>query len=234
MLLASKQIEKFISTRVGLSGFAASGNSNNITAALSTALNTAGNGGVSVPVQPSTGVSVQGVITTGNNKVMLKSTANDDILDGDNVVYGRITESGGVYTLTYYTDVSGVETAFSMPSQSISVWFGYRFTFEKYPADAAINLPLTEVDKQGAGGGTADGRMKVELLTVTATNTISDLSLTPVAAGEVLLSVNGKTEDGAAGGAFSVSGKAITWSAVNAGYSVATTDRVIAFYSTLE
>jgi len=77
-----------------------------------------------------------GVITTApNNKVYLVKTS-----DGTNVedaegqrVYGRITESGGVWTLTYYTNEAGVETAYSMTSTDITVYFRQVFTLGTLP-----------------------------------------------------------------------------------------------------
>ena len=67
---------------------------------------------------------VEGVVTDpAHNMVIIKDTADDTIVFEGNAVYGRITESTGVWALTFYTNVSGVETAYtSFSSQEIQWW----------------------------------------------------------------------------------------------------------------
>jgi len=69
-----------------------------------------------------------------------------------------------------------------------------------------------------------------ESLTIVSDNTLPDLANTPID-GSVTLFVRGKEEDSASGGAFSQSGASLTWSEANAGYSIDSTDRVIATYN---
>ena len=77
----------------------------------------------------STGSGVQGVVvTTVYNRVVIRQATGvntgDDYVDGSgNVVYGRITESAGTWTLSYYVDLSGTETAYSFASASNVRWY---------------------------------------------------------------------------------------------------------------
>lgn len=75
---------------------------------------------------PSTLVTVAGVVVNAPyNKVYVAATSTlNPIEDGSgNRVYGRITESVGVWTLSYYVLISGVETAYSFSSTNISWWY---------------------------------------------------------------------------------------------------------------
>lgn len=72
---------------------------------------------------PSTGDTVKGVIVDPpNNRVVIRddtpATLGDELKDAfGNTVYARITKAGAVWTLSYYTDVAGVETAYTMIAQ---------------------------------------------------------------------------------------------------------------------
>lgn len=78
---------------------------------------------------PSTGQTVIGVVVnTPYNKVVLRQAtgvnAGDEFVDGlGNQVYGRVTESTGVWTLTYYVELSGTETPYSFPSPVDIAWY---------------------------------------------------------------------------------------------------------------
>lgn len=80
-----------------------------------------------VPV--STGQTVLGVVTnTPFNKVIIRNSANDEeYLDATgNVIYARVTNSGGpsgTWTLTYYSEISGTETAYSFLISSGVRWY---------------------------------------------------------------------------------------------------------------
>lgn len=73
---------------------------------------------------PSSGSTVAGVVVTGSyNKVVLRNTNNDAFEDGSgNVVYGRLTESSGVWTLSFYSEPGGTETAYSFSSSTV-YWY---------------------------------------------------------------------------------------------------------------
>lgn len=235
-MVKAKQIEKNLSAYVRVGAFSATGTDDVVTTPITTALNTAGDGGVSVPLQPSTAVGTIGVITTSpNNRVEIyNATTKEKINDasGDEV-YGRLTHSGGVYTLSYFTlPSSGTETAYNFASStSIDFEFSYRFDFGRYPTDGAIAVRARNVSDDPAAGG---GRTVVEQLTVTGQNAIANLTFTPTTTANVLLIVNRAVYETLGTAAFSVSGRTITWSAANAGFNIETTDRVIASYTTNE
>lgn len=229
-LVQSKQISKIISGSTAIAGFSAAGASNNISTVLGTALSTAGSGGVSVPLQPSTGETVIGVVTSGAaNRVEI----NDGNLftPAGNEVYGRVTETGGVYTLTYYSSVGGTETAYTLPATTIKFEFNYRFDFARLPADFAAIASIRIV---GQGGGATGATVKVEAIAVTGANTLALLSKTPDFTANVLLIVNGVVETSLGTASFTVSGKTITWNAANSGYALAVADKVFAQYTTVE
>lgn len=231
-MIKSKQIEKFLAASIQITGFTAAGADDVVTSVVTTALSTAGNGGVSVPLQVSSGVEGLGVITTApSNRIEIWANATKDkINDGaGEEVYGRLTESGGVYTLTYYSlnSTTGAETAYSFSSStSIDFEFNYRFDFARFPTDAPIQVQTRNVTQDPAGAG----RLHAEKLTVTAQNTISNLTYTPTSASTVCLIVNEANYYTFSPAPFSVAGKAITWNASNAGFNIETTDVVIASY----
>jgi hypothetical protein len=76
---------------------------------------------------PGGGVAAIGVPTTAPyNRVELRTDPNGDQIEepGGKLVYGRLTESSGTWTLTYfYEDTGGVETAYSLPSQNIRLYW---------------------------------------------------------------------------------------------------------------
>lgn len=78
-------------------------------------------------------------------------------------------------------------------------------------------------------------RLAREPLTIATQNTIPALAFTPVNAASVKLFVNG-IQYGAIGATppFSLSGKTLTWSAANAGFTLDSGDRVLAEYVTNE
>lgn len=81
---------------------------------------------------PGGGASTVGVPTTvPYNRVELRTEPGGDQIEepGGRKVYGRVTESSGTWTLTYYyEDSSGVETAYSLPAQDIRIY--YREVFD--------------------------------------------------------------------------------------------------------
>lgn len=238
MLLQPEQIQKIASTFVRANNFLATGNSSNVTPALTLALATAGNNSLQVPLQVSPNCNTEGVITGAplNRALIYDATTKKKLTNTDgSEVYGRISETGGVYTMAYFSldPVTGQEEMASL-SQSIDFEFAYRFSFDHLPADFAILVQERNVAEDPATGSSARIASIWELLTVTALNTFNPLTYSPTAATDVSIHVNGKAEDGFAGGAFTVNvaTKAIAWNASNAGYNVKTTYRCFAVYKT--
>jgi hypothetical protein len=232
MAIQPKQIAKLLQAWVGIAGFtAAGGTSDTITSVLTTALGTAGNGGVSVPLQVGSG-SQEGVNTsTGFNQTQVFLASNGDrLVDGaGNDVYAKITNSGSVWTLSYFSAPNGTETPYTMVASTvINFEVPYVFTFDHLPYTAIAAMIERHIAPDLATFGY---RQTMETLTVTATNTLANAAYAPNGTTALLL-VNGVayTATGAAP-PFSYSGKTLTWSAANAGFSLATTDDVKFVYS---
>lgn len=232
-LLDKSQIDSLQFARIGALNLSATGGSTVVTSALTTVLATSGDGGVSVPLQPSTNSTV-GLVTTGTDNVaLIAATATKrPIADSNNnEVYAKLTEASGVYTLSYFSLVAGTETAFSFPSATnIDFYFVYQFDAARMPRNAGVSLNSRIIQQDP--GAASSSLIKFEKLTVTALNAVSALTIAPSSATSIRLEVNGKTENpfGGASAAFSVSGTAVTWSAVNAQYPLRTTFDVVAFY----
>lgn len=235
--IAAKQIKKFQQAPVAVSGFvtaSTAGTSDNITAALTSAVGTAGDGGAAVPLQVGAlGASPQmGVQTTdGLNRTPIYSAATGQRLVDANgyEVYGKITYASAVFTLGYFSAPGGAEAAYTMPASSgITFLMPYIFDFVSFPATATMAV----LEKFVASDQVAFAfRETQEVLTVTAANVLSNLSQAHNGL-TCELFVNGVTASSAAPNPdFTVSGKVITWSAANAGYALATSDVVKAKYS---
>ncbi len=121
---------------------------------------TGGTADVSTPMagKPiSTGDTVKGIpITSPNNKVLLRdntsATQGDLLKDGSgDEIYARITNSGGssgTWTLTFYTNASGVETAYSGFSSQAVAWY-YQQLFNPI-VDAPIYNELVTIASDNA------------------------------------------------------------------------------------
>jgi hypothetical protein len=228
------QLDWLQDARIGALNFASgAASSATITSAITTVLSTAGDGGVSVPLQVF-GATQPGVITTGgdNIAIIVSNATKRPIADASgNEVYGKITEAAGVYTLSYFSLIGGVETAYTFSSTiNIDFYFAYRFDAARLPKNALIAIGSRVIQQDPSSSGGAVNRH--EKLTITALNTLSALAQAPSSPTNILLFINGKVENPFGGGSavFSVSGTAITWSAANAGYNLQTTFDAIAFY----
>ncbi len=237
MLVPEKQLDQIRAAFIGALNFSfpAAATATTVTSAVTTALATAADDGGAVPLQVSANRTQEGmVVANPKNKVeVVDTTTKLHLKDGsDNEVYGRITEASGVYTLSLYTLVAGVETAFTAPATSIDFAFPYRFTADHYPTDAGILFPVSMVENDPSQS-VSQQNLKTERITVTAPNTLASLTETPDVPANVVLFVNGLAIDTFGGGAaaFSVSGLTLTWSTTNAGFALATTDVVLARYT---
>lgn len=75
---------------------------------------------------PSTSQTVKGVVVNAPyNQVIIRNSLGDKITNGSgDEVYARLTQSSGVWTLSYYVNLSGTETAYSFGSaQTVSFYF---------------------------------------------------------------------------------------------------------------
>jgi hypothetical protein len=229
-----KQITGIFTAFVGVSTFAATAaNNNTVTASITTALSTAGRGGTSVPLQISGTVDTKGVVTTSTkNRVEIYKTSDGSKLAdlAGNEVYGRLTEAAGAYTLSYFTNVAGVETAFVMTAGNIDFEFEYRFEISELPEDFAVGIKSRRVKDDVAGGS---GAPYSEILTPTALNTLPALAKTPIGISTLKLFVNGDVLNSQLG-EFTLAAKTITLVPASVGYPIDTTDAVVAYYHTFE
>ena len=67
---------------------------------------------------PSNGPTIKGVVVNAPyNKIIIRNNVGDKVVNGSgDEIYARFTESSGVWTLTYYYDAAGTETAYSFGS----------------------------------------------------------------------------------------------------------------------
>jgi len=234
--IQAKQVKRIISAPVKITGLAVSSSASSVvvTTQLTSALTTAGEGGVSVPLVSSTTTAQNGVCTTApiNKCEIWDNTTKQKITAGStqNEIYGKMTISSSIYTLSfYYLDNSGVEQSYSFPSSgTIDFDFIYRYRFHEFPADGAIAAITKNVFLDPKGAGAVEFN---EQLTVTSTNTLSNMSNTPAYPTRTKLFVNGKVEVPIGGSpAYAVSTNQIIWNATNAGYTLETTDIVFVTY----
>lgn len=239
MTFPAKHLIKPMAAFVRVDGVSVTGSSANVTTALTTALATAGDAGVSVPVQVAATGNGIGIVTTGptNRCQIYLAVSDDEVLSSGLGVYGKLTEAAGVYTLSFFIlSDANVESAYSFPTAtSIDFEFVYRYDFARWPSDAAVGVTTRNVGNDPAAAAATFTR---ELLTPTGNNVLPSVSKPPVNASTFVLIVNGINYDTFGGSSAVVSvdlgTRAVSWSAANAGFSVTTTDRVIAQYLTNE
>ena len=96
-LFKAKQISKLLAAQIRVAGFAASGSSNVVTTPITSALSTAGDGGISVPLQVSASSGLGVVTAAPNNRIEIyDATSKAKISSAGFEVYGRLTEAAGV------------------------------------------------------------------------------------------------------------------------------------------
>jgi hypothetical protein len=104
---------------------------------------------------PGGSTSVEGVVTAApENKVIIRqasgSSEDDAFLDAlGNVVYGRITESAGVWTLSYFVLIAGVETVYSFASAS-DVRYYYQEIFNPLGGSAPVFSEFASIPSDNA------------------------------------------------------------------------------------
>ena len=146
----NKELATIITASPLISGVMANSTSTIITTPLTISLSTAGFFGLALPVVVSANEKTQGIITaSGFNKVWIYNANTLDRIShpAGYPIYGRITESVGVYTLTYYYLLSGVETAYSIPGP-ISILFEapYRAEIALLPTDYVAHRRKEAID----------------------------------------------------------------------------------------
>lgn len=96
------------------------------------------------------GESTEGVPTESPyNRAEIRDQATGEALEdaGGQKIYGRITESAGTWTLSYYTNESGTETSASIGSSTdITVYFRKVFTSANRPTFGESVLEIDSLD----------------------------------------------------------------------------------------
>jgi hypothetical protein len=130
----------------------------------------------------STGTTVKGVVVTApNNKVVIRQasgTDTDDVYkDGSgNIVYGRITFSTPVWTLSYYVLVGGTETAYSFASASDVRWY-YQELYNPI-TDAPVYSELATIPSDNATADVLTATTAIQGKTQLATAAPGEISAT--------------------------------------------------------
>ena len=228
--LKPKQIDDNQISRMGVVNFAGVGASNVVTAEITSA---ASADGVSVLASSGVKASPGFSVTPGVNKSLLFDASSKEAIvdDSGNEVFGRLTQAAGIYTLSYFSIIAGVETSYVLPATPIDFYVSYNYLAKDFPYDANIRVTAVQVgeDPSGKTGRT----IRNEKVTVTATNTLADIARTPLI-NSISLYVRGKSETEGASESFTISGKTITWIPAQAEYDLETTDDVTVHYNTLE
>jgi hypothetical protein len=191
-----------------------------------------------MPVVASPDQNAIGIITTGvtNRVEIYASQTNNKIADANgNEIYGRITEAGGVYTISYFSLQNGTELGVTMAAgTAIDFEFNYRFDFARLPADFSIALTSRNVSqdpRSQTGSGSAGIAPVTEALQLTGQNVLSALSQTPLSAASVSLIVNGVTYYSLNATIFGINADGtINWNESGVGFGLAASDRIIANY----
>ena len=234
----AKTIHRPLISFVALSGQGILGQSASIAVdpvAMQALLNTAGRNATPVPYAPSADIDTMGVVTAvGENRVLVYQNGSQNVIQSNTgeEVYGRITTDGTNFTLNFFTlEDDGNETAYTIGEGTYDFFMPYRYSFEKLPDDALIRVKSKRVSDDPAGGG---GREVMQIVAVSALNTTANLVFTPVPGSFVWGHVDGHSVDSLPGGAFSVAGKAITWSPATASYDLEISDRFVVHYESFE
>lgn len=203
------------------------GSTNEITTVL-TALSTADNVPLQIAVK-TLGSEVMGYVLNENISIW-NSSSKEAFTDGaGNEVYGKITKAGTPYLLEYFSIVDGVETAYTMGAGNIIDFEAhYFFNDLKLPNDILVRTNKIRVGEDPNSAY----KQYSEIVSVTALNTLANLTKDPVASTPVILYINNIPYT-LVSGAFTLAGKVITWvwNASNGGFDIQTTYTVTTQYT---
>jgi len=98
---------------------------------------------------PGGNVSTAGVVTTGglNRIVLVDSSTETAIEDTEGQrVYGRLTWAASVWTLSFFTNEAGVETAYSIGVAGLRIYFREVYTLATFPTIGADMGQIPSLD----------------------------------------------------------------------------------------
>lgn len=158
------------------------------------------------------------VVNSPKNKcrILIAGTGSDawqQIQDGSgNLVYGRISASaptGGDWTLNYYSEQSGSETAYSFGSSTDLHWW-YQELFDPMVSTAVYDpvIDLFAPASGGSGGGGVSGLMNVDTFSGDGTTVDFTLSVNPASVDNTQVYISGVYQEKST---YSVSGTTLTF-----------------------
>ena len=105
------------------------------------------------------------VVNTPYNKTILRQgsgvNTGDKIVDGSgNEVYGRLTNSGSTWTLSYYVDLSGTETVYSIPSAIDIRWY-YQKLINPLGSGAPVYDPMAFIPSENVTADILDATASI-------------------------------------------------------------------------
>lgn len=188
--------------------------------------------------------AVVGVFTTNpNNKVFLReSDTGKAVVSGTGLdaksVFGRLTESSGTWTLSFFHLVAGVETAYDFSvdyNAGAHPLAGDNFDFRwcesvqiSDSSPSAVVYAGEGIDEFDPSSPTNHNHIQETIAVTSDGQTGFALSQTPKDVADVIMTVNGVRYEYGVGKDYSISGSTVTWLDVD--FTMQTTDEVIFSY----
>jgi len=129
---------------------------------------------------PSRFYTVPGVVANiPYNRVIMRNADNDDsFLDAaGNVVYGRITESVGTWTLTFYSEIAGVETAYNFLAP-VDIRYYYQALASPMDGTAPVYSPMFFIPSDNSTADVLPATTGVSGKVLLASGVASDVAAT--------------------------------------------------------
>lgn len=180
-----KTINRSFAAKTRISGLTVNGTSIDITSNLTSALSGGGYSGADLPLQVANGrfdhtgegVVVNRIVELYDSTTKSKLAASTPA--GDEEIYGKITESSGVYTLSFlYLDSSGVEQVQNITTQAIDFEFEYVYKFEDLPIDFGTSTTSRNIEQDIPKARAAT--LVREKITIVTANTVPALTYVPI------------------------------------------------------
>jgi hypothetical protein len=189
----SKQIDRILAGKVRTNNFPSTAAATaNVTAAISTAIGITGYAGVFATLVESTADNVVGFITSGNNHCeIFDAVTRKKLIDATgNEIFGRLTQLAGTYTINYFSQIAGVDTAYTFAATTnIDIEFPYRFSLWTYPTDSLLATTATNINQDPNGG---NGKQYWEVVTP-GVNTLSTITRPVITSSPVIYVINGQS-----------------------------------------
>lgn len=128
----------------------------------------------------STSSTAEGIVTNAphNRALIRKSGGTDDgkpLFASGREVYGRVTKAGAVWTLSFYTNIAGVETAYNILSATDFKYYPLQLESPMETPLVYPNLAKLMLDAGGGGSGGAGGGSSFEWIESGGNSAVPDL-----------------------------------------------------------